>query len=163
MGLLLEEVPKTPPGADDIDWLAKLKKAYGQTIDDVIEDMTPQTKHLKPRKGGIWALATTSIDWIAFLVECMVFETFLLEESCQVEIMHAYQYMCPHLEKSELKYRTGTYLDFAVKSLAVGVVSNAWTLSYAKSGFTAYTNAALIFLDACRLVCDLEPYDVIID
>lgn len=163
MGLLLEEVPKGIPDPDDIDWLGKLKRALNKTYGDIIDDMTPQTKKIGFRQGGIWALATTAIDWIAFLVECMVFETFLNEESCQVEIMHAYKYMCPHLDESNLKYRTLTYLDFAVKSLAVSLVTNGWTLSYAKSGFTAYTNAALIFLDACRLVCDLDPYDVIIE
>ena len=155
------QTPGTPKIPDpDLDWLDKLKRGINQTFNDWIDEMTPNTKTLGPRAGGILALASTAIDWIAFLVECSVFETFLYEEACQVEIMHTYQYMCPELKISDLIFSTNTYLKFMVMSGVNAYITNAWTLAYTKSGYRAYFNAALIFLDACRLVCNMEPFDI---
>ena len=153
---------RKPPstGHTDESWIQKARAYMQQILNDTADDLTPKKTSLKPSKGGIWAAATTAIDYIAFLVECSVFECFILEEACQIMARLTLDYMCP-LDKSMLFFKVKWEFHFVLAFATINYLGNSWTLAYSKSGYQAYFNACWILIDAGLMILG-EPVEYIV-
>lgn len=133
-----------------------IAKSVTKLMEFIVKEVSISTTNLSPVRGGIWAAASTAIDYIAFIVECMVFSVFLMEESCQIMARLTLDCMCP-LQQSCLDGVANTDFDFVLTFATGQYLAHAWTLAYARSGYCAYFNACWILQDAANLICGHRP------